>query len=46
VLISRSLKVDGIRMSLWGIAWLTCLCGSMEDAWRVFNKMPSCDVVF
>jgi pentatricopeptide repeat protein len=20
-------------------------CGSMEDAWRVFNKMPSCDVV-
>jgi pentatricopeptide repeat protein len=20
-------------------------CGSMEDAWRVFNKMPSCNVV-
>jgi pentatricopeptide repeat protein len=20
-------------------------CGSMEDTWRVFNKMPSCDVV-
>ncbi len=20
-------------------------CGSMEDAWRVFNKMPSQDVV-
>ncbi len=20
-------------------------CGSMEDAWRVFNKMPSLDVV-
>ncbi len=19
-------------------------CGSMEDAWRVFNNMPSCDV--
>jgi len=23
--------IDGIQMSLWGIAWLT---GSMEDAWR------------
>jgi pentatricopeptide repeat protein len=21
-------------------------CGSLEDAWRVFNKMVSCDVVF
>jgi pentatricopeptide repeat protein len=20
-------------------------CGSLEDVWRVFNKMPSCDVV-
>ncbi|CAM6077302.1 unnamed protein product [Sphagnum tenellum] len=20
-------------------------CGSMEDAWRVFNKMPSCGVI-
>jgi hypothetical protein len=20
-------------MSLWGVMWLTCLCGSMEDAW-------------
>jgi hypothetical protein len=28
------LRIDGIQMSLWGIAWLTCLCGSMEDAWR------------
>jgi len=23
--------IDGIQMSLWGIAWLT---GSMQDAWR------------
>jgi pentatricopeptide repeat protein len=20
-------------------------CGSLEDVWRVFSKMPSCDVV-
>jgi hypothetical protein len=20
-------------MFLWGVMWLTCLCGSMEDAW-------------
>ncbi len=26
--------MDGIQMSLWGVVWLRCLCGSMEDAWR------------
>ncbi len=26
--------IDGIQMSLWRIARLTCLCGSMEDAWK------------
>jgi hypothetical protein len=26
--------IDGILMSLWGIASLKCLCGSMEDASR------------
>ncbi len=45
-LMSRSFKVDGIQMSLCRIAWWTCMQnGSMEDAWRVFNKMPSQDVV-
>jgi pentatricopeptide repeat protein len=44
---SKSFKVDGIQMSLWGIAWwdMYAKCESMEDAWRVFNEMPSRDVV-
>jgi hypothetical protein len=43
VFISRSLKVVASLISLWGITWLTCLqkCGSMEDAWIMFDKMPS-----
>jgi pentatricopeptide repeat protein len=33
-------------MSLWGSLVDMCAkCRSMEDAWRVFNKMPSRDVV-
>jgi hypothetical protein len=34
-------------MCLWEVAWLTSMSnvGSMEDAWRVFNKPPSRNVV-
>ncbi len=39
--------MDGIQLYLWGVAWLTCMqnVGARADAWRVFNKMPSGNVV-
>jgi pentatricopeptide repeat protein len=32
---------------IWRIAWWTCMqnVGAWRNAWRVFNKMPSQDVV-
>ncbi len=43
---------DGIAFgSIWDVRVVNSLvdmyakCGSMDDAWRVFNKMPSRDVV-
>jgi hypothetical protein len=44
VLMSRSLKVDGIQMSLWGISLLTSMQSVGALTWRVFNNMPSFDV--
>jgi pentatricopeptide repeat protein len=45
--ITRSFKVVWSHMSLWGssLVDMYAKCGSLEDAWRVFNKMPSRDVV-
>ncbi len=44
---SRSLEVDGLRCLCTGnsLVHMHAKCGSLEDVWRVFNKMPSCDVV-
>ncbi len=44
VSMNRSFKVVVSPMSMWVID-MYVKCGSMEDAWRVFNKMPSCNVV-
>jgi pentatricopeptide repeat protein len=42
----RRLELDEIQMSVWtGLVDMYAKCGSMEDAWRVFNKLPSCNVV-
>jgi pentatricopeptide repeat protein len=45
--ITGSFKVVRSQMSLWGssLVDMYAKCGSLEDAWRVFNKMPSQDVV-
>jgi len=40
---SRLFKV-GIQMSLWRLAWYA-KCGIIDDSQRVFNKMPSHNVV-
>jgi pentatricopeptide repeat protein len=44
VFIRTLFKVVWNLMSLWGSSSLVNMyakCGSIEDAWRVFNKMPS-----
>jgi pentatricopeptide repeat protein len=45
--ITGSFKVVWSQMSLGGssLVDMYAKCGSLEDAWRVFNKMPSWDVV-
>ncbi len=44
---SKSLKVDGIHVSSWGEAQWTCMQHVWEHrgCWRLFEKMPSGDVV-
>ncbi len=44
---SRSLKVDGIADLFVGSSLVDMYAkfGTMEDTWRVFNKMPSGNVV-
>jgi len=44
VFIGRLLKVVWSLMSMWGVVWWTCM-QRVEDAWKVFNKMRSWDVV-
>jgi pentatricopeptide repeat protein len=44
VFMSRSLKVD-VTFVGNSLVDMSTKCGSMEDAWRVFNKMPSQNVV-
>jgi hypothetical protein len=39
----QSIEVVASLMSLWAVAWWTCM--SIEDAWRVSNKMPSPNLV-
>jgi pentatricopeptide repeat protein len=46
VLMSRSFKADGIRISLWNsLVGMYAKCGSIEDAGIVFIKIPSQNVV-
>jgi hypothetical protein len=36
VLMSRSCKVDGIQIFLWGVAWWTCM--QNLGAWKMLGK--------
>ncbi len=40
VLMSRLFKLDGIRMSLWGVLWLTCM--QNVGAWRMLGECSKC----
>ncbi len=42
---SRSFQVVVTQMSLWGSSLIDIYAKCERDAWRVFNKMPSQDVV-
>jgi pentatricopeptide repeat protein len=44
---NNSFKVVVSPIFLWAVAWWTCTqkCGSIEEALKVFNKMPSQEVV-
>jgi len=36
---SRSLNMDGIQISLWEVAWLTCMRNA--GAWRMLGECPT-----
>ncbi len=42
---SRSFQVVVTQMSLWGSSLIDIYAKCGRDSWRVFNKMPSQDVV-
>ncbi len=47
VFIPKKFKVVWSQMSLWGnsLVGMYAKCGSLEDAWRTFSKMPSWDML-